>query len=454
MTLSSETIFALATAPGRSAVAVVRLSGPATWVTLTALFRRPAPPRVASLRRLTDPRSGAVLDQALVLWFPGPASFTGEDSAELHLHGGPAVIEAVMDVLLGLGLRLAGPGEFTRRAFERGRMDLTQAEAIADLVDAETENQRRQALAQLDGELSARHAAWREALVEALAGLEAAVDFPDEDLPETVADQARAPILALVAELEQALDDGARGERVRDGYRIALIGAPNAGKSSLLNALARSSAAIVSPAPGTTRDVIEVALDIEGFRVLVADTAGLRTSEDAVEAEGVRRASERASRSALRLVVVDRGAEDADWRAVTPWIQAGDLCVMNKSDLPLAAGGLAAQAWAEAEGREVLSLSLTTGDGLARLERWLADRVTRALSGAEFPAATRVRHRQDLSQAVEHLRRALEQFERGLQPELAAEDVRLAARCLARVGGAVESEQVLDRVFSRFCIGK
>ncbi|HEY2661736.1 MAG TPA: tRNA uridine-5-carboxymethylaminomethyl(34) synthesis GTPase MnmE [Caulobacteraceae bacterium] len=450
----SDTIFAPATAAGRAAVAVVRLSGPGTRQAIAELTPGALRPRRASLRDLRRPGDGAVLDQALVLWFPGPASFTGEDSAELHLHGGAAVTEAVIEALVGLGLRLAEPGEFTRRAFEHGRLDLAQAEAVADLVDAETEAQRRQALAQLDGELSGRHAAWREALIDAMAGLEAAVDFPDEDVPETVAAEARAPILRVAADLDAALADGARGERVREGFRIALIGAPNAGKSSLLNALAGSDAAIVTPTPGTTRDVIEVALDLAGFRVLVADTAGLRESVDLIEVEGVRRASDRAARADLRLLVVDAAAAGDEWRAVTEWARSGDLVLLNKSDLDGGAGGGAARSWAASLGLEFLNLSLRSGQGFQAMSDRLTARVIDELSGAEFPAATRARHRRDLTDARDHLLRALAELEGRFEVELAAEDVRLAARCLARVGGRIDAEDVLDRVFARFCIGK
>src|ERR1700722_12182706 len=284
-----DTIFALASAPGRAAVAIVRLSGPGTVDALQALTgARPTTSR-PRLRVLRRPGDGAPLDQALVLWFPKPHSYTGEDVAELHLHGGPAVIDGVTEALLDLSLRLAQPGEFTRRAFENGKLDLSQAEAIGDLVEAETDAQRRQALAQLDGDLARRHAAWREALIEALALLEAAVDFPDEDLPVEVA-RGAAPLIADVArEIEAALAEGERGERVREGFRIALIGAPNAGKSSLLNALAGGGAAIVTSTPGTTRDIIEVALNLAGFRVLIGDTAGLRGPKSAGEAGGGRR---------------------------------------------------------------------------------------------------------------------------------------------------------------------
>ena len=271
---TGDTIFALATAPGRAAVAVVRISGPATRYAVAELVGRLPEPRRASLRRLYDPNAGELLDEGLVLWFSDQAGFTGEDAAELQLHGGPAVVEAVMEALAGLGLRIAEPGEFSRRAFENGRMDLAGAEAVADLIDAETAAQRRQALAQFGGALSDRYERWRAALVEALAWLEAEIDFPDEDLPDALSRRAGGPLASLSLEIEAALGD-LRGQRVREGLRVALIGPPNAGKSSLINALSGRDAAIVTNIPGTTRDVIEVSVVISGFKVLLADTAGL-----------------------------------------------------------------------------------------------------------------------------------------------------------------------------------
>ena len=450
----SDTIFALATAPGRAAVAIIRLSGPKTGLALTTLAGRLPPPREAALRTLRGPADKIVLDRALVLWFPGPASVTGEDCGELHLHGGGAVVDGVTGALTHLGLRLAAPGEFTRRAFEHGKLDLAQAEAVADLVDAETEGQRRPALAQLDGAVSRRHAAWRSALIEALAVLEAAVDFPDEDLPENVSAEA-APGVALVRrELLAALDDGVRGEQVREGFRIALIGAPNAGKSSLLNALAGRDAAIVTATPGTTRDVIEAPLTLAGYRVIVADTAGVRASADPIEAEGVRRARAWAEAAGLRVFVVDGSGEDEGWREVAGLAAAGDFCLLNKADLGAGAAASEARAWAGAHGLGVFKVSLTDGLGLDAIRSGLEAAVVAALSGADFPAATQARHRQDLTGAAGHLERALAALDGASSVELAAEDVRLAARSLARISGQVGAEDVLDRVFARFCIGK
>jgi tRNA modification GTPase len=434
----TETIFAPATAAGRAAVAVIRVSGPDSSKILEALAAPLPAPRRAALRRLKA--SGEALDEALVLWLPGPNSFTGEDSAELHLHGGRAGVEAVSRALADLGLRLAEPGEFSRRAFQNGKLDLTQAEAIADLVDAETEAQRRQALGQLEGELSARYEAWRRRLVQALARLEAAVDFPDEDLPDTLQAEVGARIGDLAAELEAALADHGRGERVREGFRIALIGAPNAGKSSLLNRLAGREAAIVTEIAGTTRDVIEVPTVIEGFKVLFADMAGLRESVDPIEAEGVRRARAWADAADLRLWVIDQAAPADLMEAVHP----GDLLVLNKADLPMGPdAGLPAL--------ETLRVSAKTEAGMDALWSALSARV-KALIGGDFPAVTRLRHRRHLQDAAEALRRGQAALARS--PELGAEDLRHAAQALGRIAGRIDPEQVLDEVFSSFCIGK
>ena len=451
----ADTIFALASAPGRAAVAVVRLSGPAARQALATLTGEAAVVgRGMGVRWLRRPDDGAVLDEALVLAFPGPGSYTGEDVVELQLHGGPAVVDGVTEALLALGLRLAAPGEFTRRAFENGRLDLSQAEAIGDLVDAETAAQRRQALAQLDGELARRHAGWREALVEALVVLEAAVDFPDEDLPADVAGAA-APLVASVgAEIAGALADGARGERVREGFRVALIGAPNAGKSSIFNKLAARDAAIVTPTPGTTRDVIEVAVNLAGYRVVVADTAGLREARSAVEAEGVRRAEAWSADADLRLLVVDATDRGDRWRGAARLARPGDICLINKRDLAPAPAASEPVAWAGAHGLTALDVAATAGLGLERLRAEITAVVVGALGGGEFPAATHERHRRDLGAALGHLRRAEAALSAPVEVELAAEDVRLAARCLARVSGRVDPEDVLDRVFARFCIGK
>jgi tRNA modification GTPase len=438
--MQADTIFALASAAGRAGVQVIRISGPAAGPTLQALAGTLPRPRMARLAGLTDPATGELFDKALLLWFPGPASFTGEDVAELHLHGGRAVLTAATSALTHLGLRVAEPGEFSRRAFENGKLDLTEAEAIADLVDAETAAQRRQALRQMEGALGQLYEGWRHRLTRALAHLEADIDFPEEDLPGGLSDAVRPVVLTLVEELSAHLADQGRGERLRDGISIAILGAPNAGKSSLMNAIARRDVAIVSNQAGTTRDVIEVQLDLGGYPVLLADTAGLRDAADQVESEGIRRALDRAAKADLKLLVFD-GLSDPD-PATLALADADALLVMNKADQPGATPPLSAQ--------PVLQVSARTGDGVPALLQALTDEVSRRYAPSGAPALTRARHRAALEECRENLQRAL--FAR--LPELAAEDVRLAARALGRITGRVDVEELLDVIFRDFCIGK
>lgn len=437
------TIAALATAPGRSAIAVVRLSGAGSLAAAEALGARALEPRKAHLRHLTDPKTGQALDQALALWFPGPTSFTGEDCVELHLHGGRAVIESVLQALNGLGVALAEPGEFTRRAFANGQLDLTEVEALADLIAAETREQQRQASRQFSGALKARGEAWRAALIRASAMLEAAIDFPDEDLPEDVARRA-APILASVRdEIAVHLADGQRGERLREGLAVALIGPVNAGKSTLLNALAQRDVAIVSEHAGTTRDVLEVALDLGGYPVTLIDTAGLRESADPVEQEGVRRARARAENADVRLVLVEAGAPA--WRALDIDPRTDDLLVLTKIDLK---EGLAPPDWPGVS----LGISARTGEGLDRLIAAIGDRARSLMTGESAPLITRLRHRQELQNTKAALDSALAAPTDA--PELIAEEVRIACHALGRLTGRVDVEDLLDVIFAEFCLGK
>jgi len=459
--MDGTTIYALGTpVPSRAhpgALSVIRLSGPRApevlvFLTEPRAFERghsardPAlpEPRRMVVRTLYDPLSGEAIDRGLAVWFEAPNTETGEMMAELHLHGGRAVVGAALEAIGRLGLcRLAEPGEFTRRAFEHGKLDLTEAEGIADLVAAETEQQRRLALQQMDGALHRLYEDWRTLGLSTLAHLEAAIDFPDEDLPAGIANQVRDGVVQLQAEIGAHLEDR-RGERLREGVHIAIIGPPNAGKSSLLNLLARRDAAIVSETAGTTRDVIEVHLDLGGWPVVLADTAGLRESGDAIEQEGVRRARARAAGADLRVLVLDASG---DWQrgrgdlivATENWNDARDIVVVNKVDL------------AAVEGTDIVPLSAKSGAGLpellARLERSVGLLME---DGASAPPLTRARHREALLEAHAALGRAL------LAPEIAlvAEDLRLALRAIGRITGTVRVEELLDVIFRDFCIGK
>ena len=428
--MTQASIFALASGAGRAGVAVVRLSGPAAGAALAVLAGPLPPPRTAALRRLAH--GGMEIDQALVLWFAAPASFTGEDVAELHIHGGAAVATALFVALAALGLRPAEPGEFSRRAVENGKLDLTRAEAIADLVDAETDAQRRQALRQYDGALADLYEGWRARLIMAVGRAEAAIDFADDGVGEAEFDAARGAAVHISQEIRAHLDDAGRGEALRDGVRLAIIGPPNAGKSSLLNALARRDVAIVSDIAGTTRDVIEVRLDLGGVLVIAADTAGLRDSGDVIESEGVRRALALAKAAHLTLLLLDASA--ANPRAGLLEGLTPDLIVWNKADLAAHDG---------------VSLSLKTGEGLPDLLELLRQKVQQKFTG-DAPALTRARHRVALTEAADALTHALTAAE----PELLAEDLRLAMRAVGRITGRVDVEEVLDFVFRDFCIGK
>ncbi len=447
MTTASDTIFALSTAPGRAGVAVVRVSGPKAAAALRRLAGEVPPPRRAVLRRVIDPRTGAEIDRALVLLFPGPASVTGEDVAEFHVHGGRAVVAAILGALgREGGLRPAEPGEFTRRAFDNGRLDLTEVEGLADLIGAETEAQRRLALSQMSGVLGALYDGWRDRLVRALAHLEAAIDFPDEDLPDDLMAQV-APVLdAVAAEIFAHLDDNGRGERVRSGISIAIAGAPNAGKSSLLNALARRDVAIVAETAGTTRDVIEVHLDLAGYAVTVADTAGLRSVEGSgvseIEAEGIARARARVATADLTLVVFD-GTRSPD-AASRDLLGPDAIAVVNKADL-----GPSHPGFAELSGA-FHRVSVRSGVGLNELTDAVTAVVVERFGIGEAPALTRERHRAALTECAS----ALDQSRRAALAELAAEDVRLAVRALGRITGRVDVEDLLDVIFRDFCIGK
>ena len=464
----AATIFALSSGHGRAGVSVIRVSGPAARAVLEQTAPPCPQPRFAALRRIKSAATGELLDTGLVLWFPAPKSETGEDMAELHVHGGRAVVYAVLAAIGQIaGCRLAEPGEFARRAFENGKIDLTAAEGLADLIDAETAVQRRQALRQAEGALGARYQAWRQRLLAAMALMEAAIDFSDEpDVARDATGKARGEVQILCAEIGAHLDDGHRGELIRSGFQVVLTGAPNVGKSSLLNALARRDVAIVSEEAGTTRDVIEVKLDLQGLAILISDTAGIRTAQGKVEEEGIRRTFGRAHAADLVLWLMDATQPFA----APPLELAAEgerlLRVANKVDLlgsrvppflqrvpPFLQYVMAEDVMAEdVMGEDVIAVSATTGFGLERLERRISAIASDRIGEAETPALTQVRHRQEL----ECCKAALSAFLSAAidEIELRAEDLRQAALALGRLTGAVDVEDVLDQVFGRFCIGK
>jgi tRNA modification GTPase len=445
----ADTIFAPATAAGRSAIAVIRISGPACADVCQSLTGGPPPPpRQAALRRLHDPDSGETLDQGLVLWFPGPRSATGEDVLELQVHGGRAILAELSLALARLGLRPAEPGEFSRRAFLHGRIDLTAAEGLADLVAAETRAQARQALRQLDGELGRLYDRWSEELVSALARLEAEIDFAsDQEVAHDMLSAVRPALTRVSAEMARHLDDAHRGERLRSGLTIAVIGPPNAGKSSLINRLAQREVAIVTAEPGTTRDVLEVHLDLDGYPVTLLDTAGLRPPVGAAETEGVRRARQRAAEADLRLALFD----GALWPALDPatleLVDAGTLVAVNKADLGRLDGA------PMVAGRRAQPLSCLTGAGLDGLLQLLGEQAAAQMASGMAPLLTRARHRAAVQAALDALGRGLGPAPAG-ELALVAEDLRLAVRAIGRITGRVGVEDLLDRIFVEFCIGK
>jgi tRNA modification GTPase len=437
--MERDTIFAPSTAPGRAGIAVIRVSGPCAKDAVRALTQDvPPSPKQAVLKAFRDVR-GEVIDRGLLLWFEAPHSFSGEDIAEFHVHGGRAVVDAMQDALSVVdGLRPAEAGEFTRRAVENGKLDLTQAEALADLIDAQTDAQRKQALGQYGGALTALYEGWRTRLTRAVGLTEAVLDFPDEEVPDDVLNTVRDIVTSLIAEIRAHLDDDRRGEILRDGINLTVFGRPNSGKSSLLNALARRDVAIVSETAGTTRDVIEIRLDLGGYPVIVADTAGIRESDDPVEQEGVRRAIERAQAADIALLLVD--ASDPTPIAGLP-ANVGeilDLVVWNKMDIgePRLGG---------------IPISAKTGDGIGELLSKLSEMAGKLLkSNSNDAPLTRTRHRAHLEDVLTGLERSQKVPDR----ELFGEDLRLALRSLGRITGRVDVEDILDVVFREFCIGK
>lgn len=447
MNTATDTIFALSSGHGRAGVAVIRISGPAAGVAIDRMAAPRPKPRFAAFRKIRHPGTGEVLDEALLLWFPGPRSETGEDMAEFQVHGGLAVIQGVLAALGSIEeCRMAEPGEFARRALQNGKLDLTGVEGLADLVDAETAAQRRQALRQAGGSLFRLYEGWRQRLIGAMAQLEAAIDFSDEpDVAAGTLQKARAEVEVLAGAIAKHLDDGHRGELLRGGFHVVLAGPPNAGKSSLLNVLAKRDMAIVSEEAGTTRDVIEVRLELEGLPVIVSDTAGVREPTGQVEREGIRRTLGRAGEADLVLWVIDVTAPPAAVPAEIAAKAERTLVIANKMDL-LASGLLHPLPGG------AIGISVLTGAGMDNLARRLTAFVRARIGESEIPVLTQARHRQQLERCMAPLKSFLGS-PMG-EVELRAEDLRRAAHALGRLTGAVDVEDVLDQVFSRFCIGK
>lgn len=443
---ASDTIFALATPPGKSGVAVVRISGAGALYALKQLCRKDTiAPRHAYFTALYAPETNTLIDRGLALYFAAPHSFTGEEVVELHLHGSLAVIREILHILSAMpGLRPADPGEFTRRAFLNGKMDLLEAEGLADLIDAQTSEQKKQALRVMGGEASRLYEDIRLAMIRILALLEAYIDFPDEEIPESVLKELQESITALQTRIETTLQDERRFERVREGIHIVILGAPNAGKSSLLNALAKRDAAIVSERAGTTRDVIEVHLDICGYPVVLVDTAGIRESEEMIEAEGIRRALARAEAADIKIVLFD-GTQ-------LPQLDAQSLSMVDNTSIVAITkiDALHGAAPHLPELPAALTLSTFTGQGMEALIAAMEKRIIDTFSGQSAPFIIRQRHRGLLMDALYHL----DKSKHINTLELQCEELRLAAQAIGKITGNIQADEVLDVIFRSFCIGK
>jgi tRNA modification GTPase len=441
--MSEDTIYALSSGRLPAAIAVVRISGPRARFGLETFTGKLPEPRRAMHAVLRHPDSRETLDNCLALWFPGPASETGEDIVELHLHGGRAIVAAIFRVLGKIsGFRPAEAGEFTRRALMNGKIDLAAVEGLGDLIVAETESQRRQAMAQFRGALSEKVEAWRGRLIEVLALVEASIDFSDEgDVPGNLMEAAQKTARELIAEIKPVLADAPRGERLREGFTVAIAGPPNVGKSTLLNRLAERDVAIVSPAPGTTRDVIEVALDLKGVPVVLIDTAGVRQTRDPIEAEGVRRALARAKSADLVLWLIDAGQKAS--QASRP---EREWTIHTKADL------IDSDSQRRLRDQGSSLISAQTGQGIDLLIERLTEFAGKL--GGEPALVTHARQRHALADAVARLEAGLAIAKEPNREELFAEELRLAARALGRVTGRVDVEQVLGEIFKNFCVGK
>ncbi len=447
--MKKGTIFAPATASGRAGIGVIRVSGELALNSLDKLSVPRPLPRTATRALLTDYDTLDIIDDAIIIWFPKPQSFTGEDVVEFHIHGGSAVMSCLLESLGRIaGFRFSDPGEFTRRAFENQKMDLTAAEGLADLIDAETKMQRKQALRQMSGGLENIYDGWRKQLVKCLSYIEAVIDFSDEDIPSDLLITISSETKNLISNISNYLADNERGERVRDGIHIAIVGEPNVGKSSLINALAKRDIAIVSELPGTTRDIIEINLNLGGFSVILSDTAGLRDSSDDIESEGIRRALLKAKDADFRIIMYDRSQQAKENKIVNSLAKENSIFVYNKSDLYLEKDKLLVD-----EANKLL-ISAKTGQGIDNLIVTLTRMVEKNFTLLETASISRSRHRVGVLNCLECLNRSWDEKGTILDIELLAEEIRLAIRALEQITGRVNVEDVLDKIFSDFCIGK
>ncbi len=436
-----KTIFALATPPGKSGVAVVRISGSNAFLCLDKLIKKSVNHRKAELRELIDPITNLVIDKAIILTFPGPNSFTGEDVIELHIHGSHAVINIIIKTLSNFtNFRLANPGEFAKRAFLNGKMDLTAAEGLSDLIEAETLVQQQQAMRQMQGQLANIYEDWKNRIIKIMAFIEAYLDFPDEDIPKDIVLEIEEKILRLKTDIAKHLDDKQRGEIIRRGIHVAILGAPNVGKSSLLNYLAKKEVAIVSNIAGTTRDVIEVNLDLSGYQVIIADTAGIRESEDVIEQEGVKRALIKAENSDIKIIMLSAEDPESFKDEILSKQDSSSIILINKIDK-------------KSDFKKIdnaIEISLLNNQSLELFLNEITKLIKEKFSLSQDPVITRERHRYHLNRCLE----SLNFFSLEQSLELCAEDLRIAARSLGQIVGNIDVETILDEVFSSFCIGK
>ena len=442
------TIFALSSGPGISGVAIIRISGNQTSLVIKSLTGRELPhPRMATLRKINNINTSDLIDEGIILWFPGPQSYTGEDMAEIHVHGGKAVVSSVQNEISKVeNCRLAEPGEFTRLAFQNGKINLLKAESIADLISAETEIQRLQAIKIMKGNSSEKFNELREKLLKVLSFVEAKIDFPDEDLPEENLNKIKKDSLDVISEINKILNDQKVGEIIREGFKIAIVGPTNAGKSSLINNLSNREVAIVSEIAGTTRDVVETHLNIEGFPVIISDTAGIRDSKDDIEKKGIKLSLKKAENADLKLVVVD--AKNIDLSGfLNDLLKNNAILVVNKSDL------LKEKLDPEISKLNHVQISLKDNLNIDKLITKIKDNLKNKFISEEDILITRERHRQHLVQCVNYLRNSLEKNDKK-DFDKAGEDLRLATRHLSMIVGKVDVEEILGSIFNDFCIGK